>query len=74
MEINKEVLEKVEKYIIKNYKPSACAFTSLNSEGNYDDVFNDGYYCGLSYTLYEIGTMLGIDLEEPEEPNEDEWY
>jgi hypothetical protein len=64
-------IKKVEKYIKNNYHAYRCGWTVSRSEGNYDDVFNDGMDCGKAWALYQIANILGIEVEEPEE-NEEE--
>lgn len=43
----------------------------MRSSGNESDVFCDGYDCGISNAAYEIGCILGMELEEPEEQDYD---
>lgn len=64
-----EMVNKVEEYILKNYDHEHCAKTEQWSEGNYSDVFADGHDAGYAYALWTIGTMLGLKLEEPKEPD-----
>lgn len=45
----------------------------MRSDGNSFDCFNDGYESGTSWAAYNIGCILGMDLEEPDE-SEDEYY
>jgi hypothetical protein len=60
-------LELVKEFIKSRYRVNHCSFTSERSQGNYDDVFEDGVNCGTAWTLYDIGKMLEMDLKEPEE-------
>jgi len=62
-----EILEEIKEYINKHYKASCCSWTSENSEGNSDDIFNDGQQYGKAWVLYSIGKIIGMKLEEPEE-------
>jgi hypothetical protein len=62
-----ENIEKVKEYIKKNYKPKYGAYSVERSRGNQNDVFEDGIFYGECFTLYEIGSMLGMDLQEPYE-------
>ena len=64
-------LEEVKKYINQCYKANKGSYTVERSEGNSDDVFSDGYDCGVATTLYNIGKMLEMDIEELEEPDYD---
>lgn len=66
-----EKIKKLEKWVRENYSPSRCAFTSERSAGNYDDCFEDGSEMATSYVAYEVGCILGMELEEPEQPDYD---
>ena len=66
----KEEKEKLEKWVKDNYKQYATGWTWERSDGNTCDVFNDGYIAGTSWAAYEIGSILGMKLEEPNEPEE----
>lgn len=61
-------IEKLEKWIKDNYKQYATDWTWERSDGNACDVFEDGYIVGTSWAAYEIGCMLGMELEKPNEP------
>lgn len=63
-----EFIEKIKKIVEENYDSDECGYTSERSEGNSDDVFSDGESCGRSWLAYEIGLILGMNLEEPVEP------
>lgn len=67
--INNEALEK---WVRDNYKQYSTGWTWTRSEGNYTDCFYDGVECGTSWAAYEVGCILGMELEEPDEPKEDE--
>lgn len=66
--------KKLEKWVKENYKQSATGYTY--DEGNFSDCFDDGfeygYESGISWAVYEIGCILGMELEKPEEPKK-EW-
>lgn len=62
-------IKKVEKYIKNNYHAYRCGWTVSRSEGNYDDVFNDGADYGESWALHQIASILGIEVKEPEKPD-----
>jgi len=49
-------IKKLEEWVNNNYSPYKCGWT-------------DGIESGVSYAAYEIGCILGMDLEEPEEPS-----
>ena len=62
------LIEKIKEIKNSEYDSEACGYTSERSEGNDDDVFNDGYECGKSDLAYKIGKILEMELEEPKEP------
>ena len=66
--MNKEVLDNIKTLIETVYDSEACSFTEERSSGNDLDVFSDGFECGQSKLAYQIGVMLNMDLEEPQEP------
>ena len=63
-----EKIKKIEEWVKENYNASKCAYTSERSCGNYDDCFDDGSEMATSYAAYEVGCILGMNLEKPEEP------
>lgn len=73
MEVSLKQIHEVKDYILAYYKSSNCAATPLWSQGNGDDVFQDGYNSGESNALYVIGEILGMDLDPPEEPEYEDW-
>lgn len=66
-----EQTKEIKELINRSYKKYAYNWTAERSMGNYDDCFDDGFTCGETQLAYEIGMILGMDLEEPEEPDED---
>ena len=52
----------LEEYLKKNYKPEDGARTSLWSEGNGDEQFNDGELRGQAIALKDIADSLGVIL------------
>ena len=62
-------MQKIKNWVNKNYSPTKCGWTSMRSDGNCDDCFDDGYECGASWTAYEIGKILGLELVEPDQPD-----
>lgn len=62
----KEIIEKLEQWVLDNYNPHTTSYTAERSRGNCDDCFFDGEDCGRSWAALEVGTILGVDLEEPE--------
>ena len=64
-------VDKIKEWVKKNYSPIKCGWTPERSEGNCYDCFDDGYECGTSWAAYEIGTILGLELPEPEKPDYD---
>ena len=61
-------------WVNKNYDSDATGWTSERSFGNYDDVFDDGLTSGYAWAAYEIEQILGMNLEEPDEPDYKEEY
>lgn len=55
----------------KYYKQYATGWTYERSEGNCYDCFNDGTEYGTSWAAYEVGCILGMELEEPEYDEEE---
>ncbi len=53
-------MEKLEEFIRKEYKPEDGAKTSMFSEGNYDDVFSDGFDRGYACALQNIAALVGV--------------
>lgn len=66
-EYDGDKISKIESIVIENYSSEKCGATSEWSHGNSDDVFSDGENFGRSWLAHEIGTVLEMDLEEPEE-------
>ena len=66
--MKKELIEKLKAIVEENYDSEKCGATSEWSHGNSDDVFSDGEQSGRSWLAYEIGTILGMELEEPQHP------
>ena len=62
--------ERLEKWVKDTYKQYATGWTWERSDGNACDVFDDGYIAGASWAAYEVGSILGMKLEEPNEPEE----
>lgn len=62
------VIEKIKELVNSNYDSEMCGATSEWSFGNSDDVFSDGESYGRSWLAYEIGCILNMELEEPQEP------
>lgn len=67
-----EIIEKIKKIVNKNYSSEFCGYTEQTSYGNDKKIFNDGFCCGTSWLAYEIGLLLGVDLETPKEEKR-EW-
>lgn len=70
--MNNEIRKKLEKWVKDNYKQYATGWTYKRSDGNCYDCFCDGYDSGTSWAAYEVGCILGMKLEEPEEPEYDD--
>ena len=69
--MNNELKEKLMNWVEENYRQYATGWTYERSEGNYYDCFDDGFVSGTTWAAYEIGCLLGMELEEPDEPEED---
>lgn len=70
--MNNEIREKLEQWVRESYKQYTTSWTYERSEGNCADCFYDGYDSGTSWAAYEVGSILGIELEEPDCPDCDE--
>jgi hypothetical protein len=68
--MDNDIKKKLEEWVKDNYKQYSTGWTSERSAGNYD-CFNDGYESGTSWAAYQIGCILGMKLEEPDEPDEE---
>lgn len=69
--MDKEIENKLIEWVKENYSPKESGYTEMRSSGNESDVFCDGYDCGASDAAYEIGCILGMELEEPENQDYD---
>ena len=67
-EYDSKIIEEIKNKVYENYDSEMCGATSEWSHGNSDDVFSDGESSGKSWLAYEIGCLLGMELEEPQEP------
>lgn len=65
--MDNEFERKIKNWVKNNYKQYTTGWTYERSEGNYADCFYDGYDCTTSWAAYEIGVILGMELEEPDE-------
>ena len=70
--MNNEIREKLEKWVREKYKQYATGWTYERSDGNCYDCFNDGTEYGTSWAAYEVGCILGMELEEPDYPDCDD--
>jgi hypothetical protein len=61
-----DVLKRLEAWVKLSYKQHTTGWTYERSEGNFVDCFQDGYDCAISWAAYEVGLILGMDLEEPD--------
>lgn len=57
------VIEQIENWVKENYNAGACELTYECSEGNSFNCFEDGFECGTSLAAFEIGKILGMDIE-----------
>lgn len=67
----KNLNDELKELVKRIYTPYQCGWTSQRSHGNFDDCFDDGYNSGQSWLAYEVGKIIGMELEEPEEPEYD---
>lgn len=63
--MDNKIREILEKWVKDNYNQSTTGYTYERSEGNSYDCFDDGFTCATSWAAYEVGQILGMDLEEP---------
>ena len=57
------IIKELQHIVNLEYDYDASRYTSERSEGNYDDVFDDGYECGRSRLAYKIGKLIGMALD-----------
>lgn len=62
-----EIKERLIKWVYENYSPEKCGLNCIDSIGNYGDVFSDGMECGTSWAARDVGKILGLELEKPNE-------
>lgn len=72
--MDKKIREELEKWVRDNYKQYTTGWTWERSEGNCYDCFDDGCESATSWAAYEVGCILGMDLEEPDYPEEDDEF
>lgn len=68
--MDKNVIKELKEWVKRNYDQHSTGYTYERSEGNSYDCFNDGYKCATSWAAYQVGCMLGMQLEEPEPEEE----
>lgn len=61
------IIEQLENWVKENYNADACEYTYERSEGNSPDCFEDGFECGISLAAFEVGKILGMNIEYPDE-------
>ena len=69
--MDKDIENKLKDWVKENYKQYSTGWTCERSAGNDADCFSDGMVCGTSLAAYEVGCILGMELEEPDEPDEE---
>ena len=69
--MDRDVERKLKDWVEENYNQYSTGWTYERSSGNDFDCFNDGMECGTSWAAYEVGCILGMELEEPDEPDEE---
>lgn len=60
------IKSKLEQWVKNNYKQYTTGWTYERSDGNYVDCFDDGFESATSWAAYEVGCILGMELEEPD--------
>lgn len=63
--MDNNIKNKLEKWVKDNYKHYDTGWTRERSSGDTSECFDDGYESGTSWAAYEIGRILGMELEEP---------
>lgn len=71
--MNNKIRENLEKWVKDNYNQYATGWTYERSEGNCYDCFDDGFTSATSWAAYEVGCILGMELEEPDVSDEEEF-
>lgn len=72
--MDNKIRKELEKWVRDNYKKHSTGWTYMRSEGNSSDCFDDGCEYATSWAAYEVGCILGMELEEPDEPDYDELW
>lgn len=54
-----EVIEQLENWVKENYKASTYGIV----ESDAFDYFDNGFECGVSLAAFEVGMILGMDIE-----------
>ena len=68
--MDKDIESKLKDWVKANYKQYSTGWTCDRSAGNAADCFNDGMTCGTSWAAYNVGRILGMELEEPDDTEE----
>ena len=58
-----DVIEQLESWVKENYNARDCELTYECSEGNSYNCFVDGVACGTSLAAFDVGKILGMDIE-----------
>ena len=67
--MDKNIIEELKRWVKDSYNQHATGWTWERSAGNSYDVFDDGYVSGMSWAAHEVGCILGMKLNKPDEPN-----
>lgn len=67
-----QIIHELKEWVTRTYKQYATGWSWTRSEGNCADCFYDGQANGESWAAYEVGSILGMDLPEPEWEDEEE--
>lgn len=58
-----DVIEQLKNWVEANYNARDCELTYECSEGNSYNCFVDGVACGTSLAAFDVGKILGMDIE-----------
>ena len=65
--MDEKLKNRLIEWVKNNYNPEQCGYNPAKSLGDALLIFYDGFYCGHSTAAYEIGRILGVELEKLEE-------
>ncbi len=79
-------MNELKQWVLENYRPEECALSYEDAldenipygqhvyelQGNVEKAFINGILNGTSKAAYWVGQILGMELDEPWEPEESE--